>query len=121
MTSGIRKFYSTIGSLEFLPNFFEYLIDGNSDSESSIKAPELDITSSVFLLNMGVHLTVLFGTAFAWPVIFFADKLNIPFVQKRMKVYLNDYKFSFYLRFWIQSYLDFGVYSFIQLFSVIKI
>ena len=105
--------------IQFIPNVFEYFLGNGEKSKPFRLKPELSITTSQFIINFGVQLSILLIAILLYPIICFASESNFTFISKKMKKYKESYKFNFFLRFWIQSYLDIGIFAIFQILSVI--
>lgn len=118
LTPGIRAFCMGIGDYNLLPNAMEYIFSPNSTSSPYKEASDYGVTSSVFWINIGPNISVFLAILAIWPFIFFISKLKIGKIAVKSAKFLGNYKYSIFLRFWIQTYLDVGVYSLIQLKAV---
>ena len=114
-----KLFYLFSSMLDFnlIPNFFIYLFDPNSTSEPYPNAKKYGIETSVLLLNIGQNLVIMLVYCLFYPFIRLA--YSTPAFRETIKKYLVNYKFNFFIRFWIQSYLQIGIYSIIQLKAVL--
>jgi hypothetical protein len=116
-TPKLKSFHASLTSYNLLPNPFEYFVPPNSSSEPFKQAKKFGIDSSVFLLNFGNTLMIPLAYIVIFPLLYALSCITkiSPYVKK----YLVHYKFNFFIRFIIQSYLEVGIYSLIQLRAVI--
>ena len=121
MTPTLRTFLSGFSGYNLLPNYFERIFNGRSCTEPYLEARKYGIKSSVFFLNTGKIFCIFIIILLIWPVILVLSKCEIGKITAKAIKILGNYKYSFFLRFWIQSYLEILVYSLIQLKSVLII
>ena len=99
-----------------LPNIFANYLDPNSTNPPYKHALELGISTSVVFINIGRNVTIL-GL-----LIIFILVLRIIvkfFIQKdKLKTLYTKTKFNLLLSFFLQTYLELGIYSAIQIHSV---
>jgi nucleoid DNA-binding protein len=113
-----KTFLISAGSFNVLPNLMIYMFSDNSSSAPYKQARSIGIDTSVFWINIGELVLPLMVIVSFWPVIFLSSRLNYKPVTKKLEKVLKNYKFSVFIRFWIQSHLDIGIYSIINLKSV---
>ncbi|OMJ77239.1 hypothetical protein SteCoe_23237 [Stentor coeruleus] len=104
-----------------LPNPFVYAIDIQKSSKTSQVFYNFGYKTTNLLLNLGNLLTAL-STICANMILFYILKrltnfkpLSIGFVKNFIENTTKKFKYSAYLRFLIQFYLDFGICSIIGL------
>ena len=119
LPSGIEKFCLGIGDFGLIPNLMEYIFVTDSASEPEERPRAVGISSSVFMLNAGPIIFYLIAGVVAWPFVFIISKLRIGKIALKFGKILDNYRYSFFLRFWIQSFLDIGLFALICLVSVI--
>lgn len=117
-TSNIKVFCSAMGNFNMLPNVVEYIFDSNSASGPFEEAQNIGFTSSLFFINFGKQILIFIGTLLIWPIVKLFQIINLGMLSSKIKKILKNYKYSFFIRFWIQSILDVGFYAIIQLKSV---
>lgn len=118
LTPKLRVFLSNFGKFNLIPNAGLYIFSPNSSSEPYLEARKFGFESSVFWINVGQLFTGFFGILVMWPVLsIFSKNKNMKNVARISKL-LANYKYSFFVRFWIQAYLDIGVCAIVQLRSV---
>ena len=53
-----------------------------------------------------------------FPLVFVLAKINLGKVSIKFKEKLHEYRYDVFIRFWIQTYLNFGVFAFANYESV---
>jgi hypothetical protein len=103
---GLRKYL-------IFPNIFYYLLDDDGISHQFSKLEDFKYRKNSFLVNSGTTLSMfLFGIAlFVLMKIF--EKILRSFsktkLKKNLKEFFENYKYSFFIRFWIQNYAEIAV------------
>ncbi|OMJ67888.1 hypothetical protein SteCoe_34826 [Stentor coeruleus] len=120
LTAGIKKFCVSIGKYNIVPSPMHAFFNANSSSEPYSEAKIYGFKTSVFWINFGPSTVILVVSILLIPYIYLASKIKMSEKMKFDKL-LSSYKYGFFLRFWIQSYLDVGFFSLIQLKSTILI
>jgi Sec-independent protein translocase protein TatA len=119
MTPNVRKFLKGFQGYNILPNFFEKIINSKASSEPYQEAKNFGLVTSMFLINAGKILTILIVALLLWPLAIVVSRSKAGnFSLKALKI-LGNFKYSFFLRFWIQGFLEILVFSLVQLRSVI--
>ena len=117
----LAKFLTGVRDLNIIPNLFDKFYPPNTSSQPYLEARRYGITTSVFVLNIGPNLVLFLAITCFWPFAAFLSKCaSGKFASKLIKL-LGNYKFSFFLRFWTQMYLEIGIYAIIQLKAVSSI
>ena len=103
----LKFFLIGVRPAKMLPNFWTYTGIFDCDTpEISEQFYEYGFTCNYFLLNIGVFLLVFFGAIFVliFILIFYCIccKPCKPIIYKK----LLDFRFSFFIRFWIHSYVE---------------
>ena len=119
LTPGIQAFCTGIGAYNLMPNLMAYIFKVNDTSPPYLEAGNYGINTSVFWINMGPNITAFLGCLVVMPVVYLLSKIKIAKIAMRFGDILKNYKFGFFLRFWIQCYLDIGFFAIIQLKAVI--
>ena len=96
-----------------------YAFGNNDTSVPYTEASNFGMDTSVFWVNMGKNITIFLGIVALWPFIYLLSLLKLGKVALKFGNILKNYKYSVFLRFWIQAYLDVGFFSLIQLKAVI--
>ena len=101
-----------------MPNIMTYAFQQNDTSSPYTQASNYGINTSVFWVNMGQDMTIFMILVAFWPFVYLFSKMKIGRVAMKFGNILHYYRYSMFLRFWIQIYLDAGFYSLIQLKAV---
>ena len=109
-------FFQGIGSYNAMPAYVKSSISTTSSKAPNERIQRIGIHSSVFIANFGKNALVLFVYIALVPIIF-AGLILKPLRQRCIKM-LQNYKFSVFIRFFIQTYLDIVLFSVIQILSV---
>ncbi|OMJ73000.1 hypothetical protein SteCoe_28427 [Stentor coeruleus] len=120
LTPGIRGFLKALGGFNIIPNLSELIFSKNATSSPYDQALESGIETSMFWINTWPFFVFLFVGILVVPVLFMIRRLNMLGLNKKASKILKNYRYSFFIRFWIQSYLDIGIAAFIQLHSSVN-
>ena len=115
----LKKISGSLITYNIIPNVFTYIVGPNCTSTPYKEAYDYGILTSVFLINTGPLFFLFMFSAISMGVFILITRL--PFANEKMMMIKSKYKYNLLIRFWIQSYLEFGVYAIIQLKSVIFI
>ena len=50
-----------------------------------------------------------------WPALYCISTINVKWISKRFRILSKNYRYGYFIRFWVQSYLDFGIFSLLSL------
>lgn len=119
---GTITFMSGLGDFsDLIPNPFLYIFDPNSTSEPYLQARNFGFDTSVFFINIGFSIAQFFIILSFWPLLHILSKFNLGKISLKIYKLLRNYRYSFFLRYWSQAYLDIGIAAIIQLRSVVFI
>ena len=118
LTQTIKTFLSGFSGYNILPNVFKSFLSDKASSEPYLEAREYGIKSSVFLVNTGKNLAIFTVTCMMTPFIFCLSRCTSGKIAAKAIKILGNYKYSFFLRFWTQSFLELMIFAVIQLRSV---
>jgi hypothetical protein len=118
LSQTILDFCDSFSGYNLLPSVFSYFLNEDDMTEPYLEARKYGISTSVFLMNFGSTLLPLIVGIFLWPLFWLLSLCKIGKISSIAKKKLLDYKYSFFIRFWIQAYLEAGIYSIINLQSV---
>ena len=111
----MNKFCKAISGYYSIPNIFEFFIDKNLIDPPFEQAIKIGIESSVLLINIGSELTLLLTLLISWPLLRLIYSLKILYLNKKLDQLLGLFKYSVFIRFWLQNHLIIGIYSLINL------
>ena len=112
----ILEFLQSIAGYSVLPNIMEFIFDTDSSSKPIDRFKRVGLKSSVFLINFGQSLFVLIVNIGIFPLILIGARL--PYVSEICTQLMKNYRYNLFIRFWIETYLELGLFSLIQIQSV---
>lgn len=115
---GLVLYFSTLGSLNLLPNPATYLFSISNTSEPYLEARRFGFETSYFLYNNGILTAYFIVYVSLIPIFFIGSRIFKNSIGLKCSNYLKNYKYGFFLRFWLQSYINIGILSIIQIRSV---
>lgn len=115
--SNILDFIQAIGDYSIIPNFMPKILNKDSSSQPIKRLQKSGIKSSVFWVNAGPNTIILLLYIALSPFIYLGSKL--PYTHEKCQEMLNSFKYNLFIRFWTETYLEFGLFSLIQIESVI--
>lgn len=102
-----------------VPNPIHYLISTNDTTQNPPEYAESSIDSALFLHNTGLLLTVAVGIVSSLVPLYLLSKASTGFLSQYLQRLLPSFKWGIPLRWWIQSYLDIGLFSLLQVQQVL--
>ena len=118
LTPTVTGLFKGFGSINPLPNVFEYFIDPDLGMSTSLAEKKNGLKSSLFLVNAGQALSAFFLVILLYPVIWVFSKCKYEEVRNKFKKMLGGYKYGVFIRYWIQCYFDLALAVIIQLTSL---
>ncbi|OMJ68140.1 hypothetical protein SteCoe_34497 [Stentor coeruleus] len=91
------------------PNAMTYIIDSNYGVKIYGKFNEFGLETNLFLLNSGIYIVGLATTLLSIIPVLILYKLCHPWIKGKMKKSVRNYKFNYFTRMWIQSFLDINI------------
>ncbi|CAG9314446.1 unnamed protein product [Blepharisma stoltei] len=117
MTDSFYAFVTSMNGSYYLPNLFEYFIDKSQGTAPYTQAIKYGYDTDLFLINVGSAITALGAIVASLPVVYFLSNCSQRYLAKKLAGILKNYKWSVFVRFWIQSYLDFTAAALIGLLN----
>ena len=114
----MNQYCTAIGSYNMIPNIFESWIDKNTSTAPFHEATKIGIKSSIFILNAGSDLTILIIFLSFLPFIVMFSSTELGKITLKFKEKLHEYRYDIFIRFWMQTYLNFGIFAIINYESV---
>ncbi|CAG9321670.1 unnamed protein product [Blepharisma stoltei] len=108
LSSSLYSFLNSLNSYDVIPNLYEILAPESDGKTPYKEAKEFGYKTDLILLNAGNLLTVFSAIMAVYPAIIFFSQCSNKWFGKMFTGILKHYKYSVFLRFWIQSYLDIG-------------
>lgn len=119
-TERVVEAFPTVGTLNFAYNPGKYIFTLSSSPEPYLEARHFGIKTTYFLHNCGMWFTFLILYVSVIPIIYIGTHIKKDFISKKCETLLSNYRYSFFLRFWVQGYMNLGFLSIVQLRSVNK-
>ena len=92
------------GVLSNFPNAFKYFINSDQGVPLNSKLQTYGYTSNLMILNAGPYMTVL---SFAIIMLILCLLIGLkPWCKTKLKRVIKYYRYGFFLRFWIQTFLE---------------
>ena len=113
LTSAMNKLCQNLLSIQLVPNFLLYIIDVN-DSNLPKELKDCGMESFRFWVNFGSSLTILASFIVFWPFFICLSKFQVKWLSEKCENYVKNYKFNFFIKFWLQSYLEIGIFALIS-------
>ena len=115
----LQTFFQGTSGLNIVTNPMFLVITSKNTGQPYLEASQYGFTTSLFVLNAGVYITNLLCFLVLIPMFYLLSKIRIAAVAMKAAKILDNYRYCFFLRYWIQGYLDLGVFAIVQLKSVI--
>ena len=122
LTPGLKGFFKGLNLAINVPSVFDTLIEESESPNTEKQSNEYGFKSKFFLINAGLTVMIFCFLLVMWPFIWMFSECKVAWIQKLCNSLLEKFKFSLFIRLWIQRYLDIAIPCFIQLssFSSIK-
>ncbi|CAG9335203.1 unnamed protein product [Blepharisma stoltei] len=104
----MSQFLSNLNSYNLFPNFFEHAIDEKDGNKAYAQALKYGYNTDQILLNQGDDFSIIIASMISLPFIIYLADCSYRLVGKRFKNLFKNLKYSFYIRFWLQCYLELG-------------
>ena len=122
ITPEIRKICSELSVTSHLTNFQEKYMNVKSSSTPSKEVQDCNIENSPFFVNSAKELLILIFFIALLPLLLLLNRISEEYFKsssKKVKGIIKNYRYNFFIRFFLQIYLTFGVYGIVQIKSVI--
>ena len=120
LTQTMIEYCNSIGSYSIVPNLMDKLINKNLSNPNE-KAAKAGITSSVFFYNIGQNILIFSFSLICLPILLIFSRITTGKIRLKLTKIISEYRYNFFTRFWIQTYLSFGIFALISYESVINI
>ncbi|CAG9335199.1 unnamed protein product [Blepharisma stoltei] len=117
LSSKMSSFLNNLNSFNLFPNIFIYIIDKNEGNAPYSQAQDFGFDTDLILITQGNDFTIIVASLTALPVVFFFSRCSFRWIGKKFMKTVKVYQFGFYLRFWIQCYLELGAAASIGLIT----
>ena len=108
----LLEFIRALRGFSLIPNYFEYFFNSSLSPAPNRRQRNTGISSTVFWVNIGPNTLILVFYVGMFPVLFIGSRVRK--LSDLCKNLMGNYKFSIFIRFWVESYLELGIFSFIQ-------
>jgi hypothetical protein len=115
----ILEFLQALAGYSIVPNILELFFDAKASSKPIDRVQRVGLTSTVFWVNIGPSAVILIVYIALLPFAFVGSKL--PYISETCLNFLKNFRYSIFIRFWIEVYLEAGIFALIQIQSVILI
>ena len=119
LTPASIKICKSLGKFNGQYNAAKYIFGKSSLESTNTVAKKLGIESSEFFMNFGSNISILVAIIFLYPLVFGLSKSRFGRISEKIKDIEANYKYSFFIRFWLQNILPIGFFSILCYFSVI--
>lgn len=120
-SDNLISFFSSFGSLQVFPNPFEYIFTVSNSTKPYDRAFKYGFSSSFIFYNAGILVSSFIVSISLIPVFLIGKKILKNKLGEWCKKMLGNYKYAYFIRFFVQAYLDLGLLALIQIKSVISI
>ncbi|CAG9335206.1 unnamed protein product [Blepharisma stoltei] len=111
----MNKFLSNLNSFSLFPNVFEYLINEKEGSKAYDNAINFGYNTDLILLNQGDDFSIAAASVLFIPLVLYLANCSYRMVGKKFQKMYQNYKYAFYIRFWIQCFLELGTAAYVGL------
>ena len=118
LTPGSIELCKAIGNFNGKMNLPKMFYNNKSLSLNHSKARAVGIYISDIWINLGSDITLLIGIIVLFPFVLLISKLKIRYLSNKFQKIKDYYRYSIFLRFFIQKNLAIGIFSFICFESV---
>lgn len=115
----LETFFTSFGVFNLVPNPIKDLVSFDQNLTPYSEAKNYGFDTSLFHINAGTYLVNLAFFLLIIPFLYLGYKIPNKFLSDKCKKLLNNYRYNFFLRFWIQSFLNLTILACIQIKSVI--
>ena len=112
------KFCKAIGKFDTKTNVPKVIMNKKSLSVPMIQARKIGIQSSSLWINLGSDVTLLAGVCILFPIVYLLSRTNLGKFSQKVKEIKKNYRYSLFIRFFLQKSLAIGMFSFLCFNSV---
>ena len=114
----LSAFFTNAGPLGIIPNPITYLVPSDTDAIPYLEAERYGFTTSLFIINAGPFIYNFIIFILLIPLFYIVSKTKFGAIAVKCAKLLSNYKYNFFLRYWMQTYLDLALLALIQMRSV---
>ncbi|CAG9335769.1 unnamed protein product [Blepharisma stoltei] len=115
MSESFASFLEDLNAVRYFPNLFSAFIDYDEGISPYDEAVKFNYKSDIAFLNAGSDLTIFIITSVACIFIYAMIKISNSYISGALSAIFKYFKYSIFLRFWIQTYLDVGIAAILSL------
>ena len=115
MTPAMKKLCRSLADIKLSPNFLSFVIKNDTNEPLTKELIDCGIDSWDFWLNSGQNLTIFVFFLLLWPILHCISTIKVNWISKRFRILSMSYRYGYFIRFWIQGYLDFGIFALLSL------
>mmetsp|Transcript_9539 Transcript_9539/g.18553 ORF Transcript_9539/g.18553 Transcript_9539/m.18553 type:complete len:780 (+) Transcript_9539:233-2572(+) len=112
----LADFFVSILNIHFIPGLLNIPLEDGNPPEERVK--RLRFQTTTFLVNSTTFLAFLSVALIAWPIIKLLSEVEWKPLQSATAKLLQKYKFNFFLRLYIEAYMELTFFAFLQLTSI---
>ena len=113
----LRAFIMSLGSYSMVPIPSSEPKEYNSGPKPYKEAQEYGIDNSLFFVNSFAYLAIFTIFIAALPILFIGKTFGSKSIKEFCNKKIENYRFGFFIRYWIQGYLGFGMMTGVQIKS----
>ena len=98
------------------PNLMSYLIPHKYGVPLSGKLYDFGITTNLFLINAGIYITGILVLITSKIPVYLGCKFCSKRIKDKLQIILNKYHYSYFTRFYVQSFLDLNIFAIIGIY-----
>jgi hypothetical protein len=110
----LSEFFKSVLDFNLIPNLFQYFVHDSSAAPPS-RVQRVGTNSSLFILNAGQTLVTFLMVLSLWPVFCLLSRLKNHKVAGYFYDAAGAFKWNYFIRFFIEGYLDLFVAAVVQL------
>jgi hypothetical protein len=118
LTPAVNQFCKALINFYSPVNLPSRYLNKDLTSSPSIQAKKIGIKTIDLWINIGTYITIFVGILLLFPIVLLISKLNLGKISQKFQEFKFKYKFSVFLRFWLQSQLVIGFFTFLNFESV---
>ncbi|CAG9326437.1 unnamed protein product [Blepharisma stoltei] len=115
ITPALYAFLKSLNNYNIVPNFFADFIDQSEGIKPYKEAYNYGYETNLLLLNSGNIIETFLAIILCFPLVAFLSKCSQRWIGRRFTDALKDYKYSVFVRFWLQNYIEIGATALIGL------
>ncbi|OMJ73924.1 hypothetical protein SteCoe_27306 [Stentor coeruleus] len=111
LTSVLKLFFCGFSIENLIPSSFSNYIKIPHFSDAYLEARRYGIKTSSFIYNAEFLILDFLIILGSFPFIYIMTKIKIREITEKFIGLLKNYRYNVFLRYWIQSYLDLGMFA----------